>query len=86
MALRDDVTLLIMEPFREDCRWRCPVAPDKQISIPGLEPLLSSPPSRSRRPKRPAWPADQVAFLEKRISALEVDLSILKIQMEKDYA
>jgi len=59
---------------------------DKQPPIPGLEPapgpLLMS--YRSRR-KATGWPEERVS-LERRISALEVELSILKIQLEKEYA
>jgi len=41
----------------------------------------------SYKPRRKTigWPADRVRFLEKRISSLEIELAILKIQMEKDY-
>ncbi len=61
--------------------------PDKQLPIPGLEPSLF-PLTMSYRPRRKptSWPADRVSFLEKRISSLELELAILKIQMEKDYA
>lgn len=58
---------------------------DKQLQIPGLEssqaPLCLKP---SRR--LPDRPADRIAFLEKRIAVLELELSLLKIQMEVDYA
>ena len=57
---------------------------NKQLSIPGLEPLLSSPPSRSRRHKRPTWAADRLRFLEKRIDEMELEISLMRIQMEKD--
>lgn len=58
---------------------------DKQLQIPGLE---SSPAPLCLKPLRriPAQPADWIAFLEKRIAALELELSLLKIQMEVDYA
>jgi len=58
-----------------------------QPPIPGLEassfPLLIS---YNPRRKATGWPNERIGYLEKRISALEVELAILKIQMEKDYA
>ena len=61
---------------------------DKQLSIPGLEttPLLPLMMSYNPRRKPTGRPADPVTFLEKRITSLELDLAILKIQMENDYA
>jgi len=61
--------------------------PDKQLPIPGLEPS-PLPLTMSYNPHRKPTgrPADRVKFLEKRISSLELELAILKIQMEKDYA
>jgi len=61
--------------------------PDKQLPIPGLEtPLLPLTMSYNPRRKPTDWPADRVTFLEKRIISVEMELAILKIQMEKDYA
>ena len=59
--------------------------PDRQLQIPGLEaaPLFLC---RKSTRKVSIPPADRVAFLEKRITSLEMELVILKIQMEKDYA
>ena len=61
---------------------------DKQLRIPGLEttPLLPLTMSSNPRRRPTDRPADRVAFLEKRITSLELELAILKIQMEKDYA
>jgi len=42
--------------------------------------------SYNPRRKPTGWPVDRVRFLEKRIASLELELAILKIQMEKDYA
>lgn len=60
---------------------------DKQLQIPGLE-LPTNPLLMSYNPRRKnnGWPADRIAFLEKRIAALELELSLLKIQMEVDCA
>jgi len=61
--------------------------PDKQLPIPGLEPeVLPLMMSYNPRRKPTGRPADPVTFLEKRIASLELELTILKIQMEKDYA
>jgi len=71
---------------KRKCLWRWKV-PDKQLSIPGLElPLLPLTMSYNPRRKPTGWPADRVTFLEKRISSLEMELVILKIQMDKGYA
>jgi len=71
---------------KRKCLWRWKV-PDKQLSIPGLEtPLLPLTMSYNPRRKPTGRPADRVTFLEKRITSLELELAILKIQMEKDYA
>ena len=61
--------------------------PDKQLSIPGLEVSLG-PLTMSYTPRRKpsSWPADRITFLEKRIASLEMELSILKIQMELGHA
>ncbi len=58
---------------------------DKQLQIPGLEssPGLLCLKSPRRLPDRSAG---RISFLEKRIAALELELSLLKIQMEVDYA
>ena len=62
------------------------MVPDKQPSIPGLEvPFLPLTMSYNPRRKPNGWPAARIAFLEKRIFSLEIELAILKIQMEKDY-
>lgn len=56
---------------------------DKQPSIPGLE----SPPACLNSPRKiPVQPVDRIAFLEKRVVALELELFLLKIQMEVDCA
>jgi len=71
---------------KRKCLWRWKV-PDKQLSIPGLEPSpLFLTMSYNPRPKPAGWSVDRVRFLEKRISSLELELAILKIQMEKNYA
>ena len=59
--------------------------PDKQLSIPGLEAAPFFLCLKSTR-EVSAPPADRVIFLEKRISSLDLELAILKIQMEQDYA
>lgn len=61
--------------------------PDKQLSIPGLE----TPPGSSllsfSPPRKPAVRlVDRITFLEKRVADLELELLILKIQMEADHA
>jgi len=42
--------------------------------------------SYNPRRKPTSRPADRVTFLEKRITSFELELAILKIQMEKGYA
>jgi len=60
---------------------------NNQLPIPGLEPSPGIP-NLSYIPRRrtAGWSEDRITFLEKRTSALEVELSLMKIQMEKDYA
>ena len=56
---------------------------DKQLPIPGLEaPPFPLTMSYNPRRKPTGWPADRVRILEKRISSLEMELAILKIQVE----
>ena len=59
--------------------------PDRQLQIPVLEaaPLILGLKS-TRKVSIP--PAYRITFLEKRISSLEMELAIFKIQIEKDYA
>ena len=54
--------------------WRQKVS-DKQPPIPGLEPFYSL-----------LSPPDRITFVEKRVAALELEIAILKIQMERAYA
>ena len=58
---------------------------DKQLPIPGLEPSSFLMCLKSSR-KMSGPQVDRITFLEKRIFSLEMELAILKIQMEKDYA
>ena len=48
----------------------------KQIPIPGLEP----PPEPAKKPKAGTW--DRIASLETRVLRLELELILLRIQME----
>ena len=60
---------------------------NKQLPIPGLEPSpLLMTMSYNRRRKSSGYSADRLTVLEKRITSLELELAILKIQMENDYA
>ena len=57
---------------------------DKQLPIPGLEPhscSLASP--FKRHLESTSWPEDRLRLLENRVAALELELAILKIQMER---
>jgi len=55
----------------------------KQPAIPGFESSPGSSMISFRPPRKPAcWQAERLTFLEKRIGALEVEISILKILME----
>ena len=57
--------------------------PDKQLPIPGLEPSFGSPGLEFSRPRKPTGcQMDLKKSLEERVAALEVELSVLKIQLE----
>jgi hypothetical protein len=56
---------------------------DKELPIPGLEPFLDTPSSsfKSRR-EVPIRPSDRILILEQKVASLEMEFTILKIQME----
>ena len=60
---------------------------DRQPPIPGLEMVPASLLQGTRHPqKSSAQPVEELRLIKKRITSLEMEFSILKIQLEKDYA
>jgi len=55
---------------------------DRQLAIPGLETSPSSPECRVK----PSHIEKRVAYLEGKVKNLELEFTIIKIQMEKEYA
>jgi len=60
--------------------------PDKQLPIPGLEVSPWSTRASSLPPQETDCAAGWITSLEKRVISLEMEMSILKIQMELDRA
>jgi len=58
---------------------------NKQLAIPGLEP--SSAKSSFRPGRKPAHSLEErITFLENKVAVLEMEVSLMKIQMERDFA